>query len=158
MPIEGKNNRDICRGGNWHFPASFCSIFVFSTFNSKYVHFKILPMTGFEPWTSSIAIDCSANWATTTAQVLISFGRKYFSIAGDRTQATSVNLFLVPLGWRSPKGLASICCKNACGHYVSAQRGYFQSVRKCSDPLHLIVGHRNIFVTLWLAWTTLRVV
>ena len=42
--------------------------FVFSTVNSKYVHYKILPMTGFEPWTSAIESDRSTNWATTISQ------------------------------------------------------------------------------------------
>ena len=48
---------------NGPFTASF---FVFVTVNSKYVYYEILPMTGFEPWTSSMRIDWSANWATTT--------------------------------------------------------------------------------------------
>ena len=39
----------------------FLFIFVFSTVKSKYVHFKILPMTGFESRTSGIGSDRSAN-------------------------------------------------------------------------------------------------
>ena len=34
------------------------------------VQYKILSMTGFEPWTSVIRRDHSANWVTTTAQKL----------------------------------------------------------------------------------------
>ena len=30
---------------------------------------KMLPMLGFEPWTSVIRSDCSTNWATTTAHI-----------------------------------------------------------------------------------------
>ena len=48
------------------FPDSFFLIFVFSTVNSKFVHRKILPMTGFEQQTSDIASDHSVNWVTTT--------------------------------------------------------------------------------------------
>ena len=51
---------------NWPFPTSFFFIFVFSTVDSKYVHYKILPTTGFELWTSDIRSDCSADWATST--------------------------------------------------------------------------------------------
>ena len=36
-------------------------IFVFSTVNRKYVHYKILLMTGFEPRISGIGSDRSAN-------------------------------------------------------------------------------------------------
>ena len=39
----------------------FIFIFVFSTINSKYVHYKILLMTGFELQTSGIGSDHSAN-------------------------------------------------------------------------------------------------
>ena len=46
---------------NGPFPASFFFIFVFSTVNSKYVHYKILPMTIFKPQTSGIGSDRSAN-------------------------------------------------------------------------------------------------
>ena len=48
----------------------FLTIWVFSSVESKYVHCKILPMTGFEPWASGIGSERSANWATTTALVL----------------------------------------------------------------------------------------
>ena len=51
---------------NWAIPAPFFCIFVFSKVNSKYVHYLIFPMTGFEPRTSGIVSDHSANWATTT--------------------------------------------------------------------------------------------
>ena len=34
--------------------------------NSKYLHYLILPITGFKLWTSGKGSDCSANWATTT--------------------------------------------------------------------------------------------
>ena len=46
-------------------------MFIFSTVNIKYVHYKILLMTGLKPWTSAIASDRSSNWATTTAHSLI---------------------------------------------------------------------------------------
>ena len=39
--------------------------FVFLTINSKYVQYNFLPMTAFEPRTSCIRKDHSANWATT---------------------------------------------------------------------------------------------
>ena len=39
----------------------------FTTVNSKCVHYKILPMAGFEPWTSIIGSDHSANWVTNTS-------------------------------------------------------------------------------------------
>ena len=55
---------------NWAIPALFFFIFVFSTVNSKYVQYKILLMTGFEPWTSEIGSDRSANSATTAAHKL----------------------------------------------------------------------------------------
>ena len=42
----------------------FCFIFVFSTVNSKYVLYKILPMIGFEPLISGIGSNRSANWAS----------------------------------------------------------------------------------------------
>ena len=51
----------------WAITATFFCIFVFSTVNCKHVHYKISPMTGFEPRTSGIGSNCSANWATTTA-------------------------------------------------------------------------------------------
>ena len=50
---------------------------LFSLFSSvqqltvKHVHCKILPMTEFELLTSGIWCSCSANWATTTAPLLI---------------------------------------------------------------------------------------
>ena len=43
------------------FTASFFFIYVVSTANSKYVHFKILPMTGIEPPTSGIRSNLSTN-------------------------------------------------------------------------------------------------
>ena len=52
------------------FPASFSLFFVFSTVNCKYVHYKILPLTGFEPQTSGVGSNLSANWATTNSQNL----------------------------------------------------------------------------------------
>ena len=43
----------------------FFFIFVFSTVNSKYAHYKILPMAGFEPKSTGIRSNRSAaNWAT----------------------------------------------------------------------------------------------
>ena len=52
-----------------HFPwVDFCSfIFVSSTVNRKYVHYKNLPFNGFEPRTSGFGSNRSANWATATA-------------------------------------------------------------------------------------------
>ena len=38
-------------------PPGLFFIFVFFTVNSKYVQYKTLPMTGFEPWTSGIGSD-----------------------------------------------------------------------------------------------------
>ena len=38
--------------------------FVFSTVNSKYIQYKILPMTGFEPQISGTGSNRSANCAT----------------------------------------------------------------------------------------------
>ena len=52
---------------NWAIPGLFFIIFVFSTVTSNYVEYRILLMTGFEPRTSGIRGDHSANWATTTA-------------------------------------------------------------------------------------------
>ena len=49
----------------WAIPASFPFIFVFSTVSSKYVHYKILPMTGFKIQTFGFGSNNSANWATT---------------------------------------------------------------------------------------------
>ena len=45
----------------WASPCIFLFIFVFSTVNNKYVHFKILPVTGFELRTSGIGSDCSVS-------------------------------------------------------------------------------------------------
>ena len=42
----------------------FFFIFVSSTVNSKYV--QILPMTGFEPQTSGVGSNRTANWGTST--------------------------------------------------------------------------------------------
>ena len=42
--------------------------FFISTANNKYVHDKILPMTGSEPQTSRIRSDRSAKWVATTTQ------------------------------------------------------------------------------------------
>ena len=39
----------------------FFFVFVYSTVNSKLVHYKTLPVTGFEPWTSGIGSNRSAN-------------------------------------------------------------------------------------------------
>ena len=47
----------------WVIPGLF--IFVFSTLYSKYVHYKIPLMTGFEPRTSGIRSNRSVNWVTT---------------------------------------------------------------------------------------------
>ena len=60
-------------GGRTYFlngplPASFSVIFVFSTVNSEYVHFKILP-TGFELRTFGIGSNHSVSWPTTTFPV-----------------------------------------------------------------------------------------
>ena len=49
---------------NGPLPASYFFIFVFSTISSKYVHHIILQVTRFEPRTSRIGGDHSANWAT----------------------------------------------------------------------------------------------
>ena len=51
-----------------HSQPLFVFIFVFSKVNSKHVQYKISPMTGFEPRTSAIGSNHSANLATTTAQ------------------------------------------------------------------------------------------
>ena len=52
--------------------ASF-SCFKQLTTNSKHIHYKILPMTGFGLRTSGIWRDISVNWATTTAPFYKSF-------------------------------------------------------------------------------------
>ena len=57
----------------WAIPGLFFFIFVFSIVASKYVQCKILPMTILELRTSSFGSDHTANWATTTAQVLAYF-------------------------------------------------------------------------------------
>ena len=60
-------NSQVRKCKNGSFPASFF-IFVFSTVISKTCsEYKILPMTGFEPRTSGIRSDWSANWATNWA-------------------------------------------------------------------------------------------
>ena len=46
---------------NEPFPVPFFFIFVFSTFNSKYDHFKLCHHPGFEPRTSGIGSDRFAN-------------------------------------------------------------------------------------------------
>ena len=51
-------------------PGLFFFNFVLSTVNGKHVHFKILPMAGFEWRTSGIGSDRSANWATTASPSL----------------------------------------------------------------------------------------
>ena len=51
----------------WAIPGLFFFIFVFSIQLRINIQYKILPMTGFEPWTSWIGSDPSTNWATTTA-------------------------------------------------------------------------------------------
>ena len=56
----------------WANPGLFFFIFVFSTVNSKYIQYKILPMTGFEPQISGTGSNRSANCATTTAQISFS--------------------------------------------------------------------------------------
>ena len=60
------NRFSHCFLKDWAIPGPFLFIFVFSTVNSNYVHYKILPMTGVEPRISCIRSDYSANWATTT--------------------------------------------------------------------------------------------
>ena len=52
----------------WYIPGLFFFTFMFSTVSSQYAEYKISPMTGFEPQTSSIGSGRSANWATTTAR------------------------------------------------------------------------------------------
>ena len=54
-----------CDNGNLVFFKLAFLYFVFLTVNST--HYKILPMTAFEPWISVIVINRSANRATTTA-------------------------------------------------------------------------------------------
>ena len=54
-----------------HSGSIFFFYFVFSTLNSKYVDYKILLMTRFEPRTTGIGSDTSANCATTTVLFLI---------------------------------------------------------------------------------------
>ena len=44
----------------WSITGHFFSYFVFLIVNCKYVHYKTLPMTGFEPRTYGIRRDCSA--------------------------------------------------------------------------------------------------
>ena len=48
----------------------FFSIIVFSILISEYVLYKILPMTGIELQTSGIRSKCSANWGSTTRQLI----------------------------------------------------------------------------------------
>ena len=58
----------------WDIPSLFFLFtFVFSTVDGKYVHCKMLLMSGFEPWTSGIGINHSANWAATAALILFTF-------------------------------------------------------------------------------------
>ena len=57
----------------WSFPASFSFIFVFSIQLTVKCSINILPMTGFEQWTSKIGSNHSINWATTTSQLLYIF-------------------------------------------------------------------------------------
>ena len=61
---------------NMPFPASFLIYFCLLTVNSKYVCYKSLPLTGFEPRTFDIGSDRSANWATTTTRSLNFFFKK----------------------------------------------------------------------------------
>ena len=71
----------------WAIPGLFFFIFVFSTVNSKYVDYKILLMTGFEPQTSGIGSDRSANWATPAAlftSYAVFFASVYFSTSLTR--------------------------------------------------------------------------
>ena len=53
--------------------------FHLSTVNSKYVHFKCCPMTGFEPWISEIRSNRSANWAT-IQMVYYNVGKRWIKI------------------------------------------------------------------------------
>ena len=48
-------------------PASFLFLLIFSKVNTKYVHYKISPMTGFELRTPGFRSNRCANLATTTA-------------------------------------------------------------------------------------------
>ena len=48
-------------------------IFFFSIQLTVNIQFNFLLMTGFEPRTSGVGSDCSTNWATTTAQDVLSF-------------------------------------------------------------------------------------
>ena len=54
----------------WAIPGIFLFIFVFSIqLIVNNFSIKILPMTGFKPWTSGIGSDRSTNWVTTTSQL-----------------------------------------------------------------------------------------
>ena len=53
---------------NGPFPVHLFFIFLFWTANSKYVHYKLLPVTGFDLRTYGIGRNSSATWATSTAQ------------------------------------------------------------------------------------------
>ena len=66
----------------WAISGLFFSIFVFSvqlTVNKINVRYKSLTMTWLELWTSVVGSDCSANWATTTAQNTLMFNLLFLS-------------------------------------------------------------------------------
>ena len=58
-------------GHSWPFLLIFVFSTVISTVYSKYVHYKILPVTGFDLRISGIGSIRSSNWATTTAHLLL---------------------------------------------------------------------------------------
>ena len=59
----------VCFLKNGPLPASFAFIYVFSTVNRKYIHYKMLPMTRLELGTTGIGSDFSANRATITTPI-----------------------------------------------------------------------------------------
>ena len=61
-----------------HFRIVF--FFVFSAVDSKYVHYKFLPLTAFKLRSSGIGSDHSANWATPDGKMLSNHSSKILNL------------------------------------------------------------------------------
>ena len=80
--MEGVGLRSIKKLFKWVIQGLFFFIFVFSPVHIVHVHYKISPMTGFEPRTSKVRSDRFTNWDTTTAQKQLLFLR-YFTFENN---------------------------------------------------------------------------
>ena len=135
----------LCNFLNGLFPASFFFVFVFSTVNSKHVHYKIFAFD----WIRTADIRC-ANWATTTAQLLCNYNDVFRNIYKSENSQEWTPTNVEKALNAPPPTIATVTIHNKILTTVlRGSKTYLKSVIRSVEPLpmdsFLYLGH-------WALW------